>query len=139
MSVQPPQMQALVFDRPAPDTRASRVTELAVPSPAFGEVSIDAQYAGVNFKDVMVRRGDPGYVPSRPFVSGLEVAGTVRAIGVGVNVLAVGDRVTAFTDHGGFAEVALAPAALAVRVPAGLDLERAAAAPGARWPPRRSW
>jgi NADPH2:quinone reductase len=131
MSVQPPQMQALVFDGPAPDTSASRVTELVVPEPAPGAVSIDVHYAGVNFKDVMARRGDPGYVPSWPFVPGLEVAGTVHELGAGVNGLQVGDRVTAFTDHGGLAEVAVAPADLTVRVPAGLDLERAAAAPGA--------
>jgi NADPH2:quinone reductase len=64
-------------------------------------------------------------------VPGLEVAGTVRALGAGVDALRVGDRVSAFTDHGGLAEVAVAPAQLTVRVPAGLDLERAAAAPGA--------
>jgi NADPH2:quinone reductase len=124
-------MQALVFDGPAPDARASRVTDLAVPEPAPGAVSIDVQYAGVNFKDVMARRGDPGYVRSWPFVPGLEVAGTIRALGKGVSALKVGDRVTAFTDHGGLAEVAVAPAELTVRVPAELDLERAAAAPGA--------
>jgi NADPH:quinone reductase-like Zn-dependent oxidoreductase len=49
-----------VFDGPAPDTRASRVTELAVPEPAAGAVSIDVRYAGVNCNDVMARRGDPG-------------------------------------------------------------------------------
>jgi NADPH:quinone reductase len=65
-------------------------------------------------------------------VPGLEVAGTVGALGSGVSALEVGDRVTAFTDHGGLAEVAVAPAELTVRVPAALDLERAAAAPGAR-------
>jgi NADPH2:quinone reductase len=124
-------MQALVFDGPAPDTRASRVIELASPEPAPGEVSIDVHYAGVNFKDVMARRGDPGYVPSWPFVPGLEVAGTVRALGASVSTLEVGERVSAFTDHGGLAEVAVAPAELTVPVPAGLDLERAAAAPGA--------
>jgi NADPH2:quinone reductase len=124
-------MKALVFDGPAPDTRASRVAELAAPEPAPGAVSIDVHYAGVNFKDVMARRGDPGYVPSWPFVPGLEVAGIVRALSSGVSTLEVGDRVTAFTDHGGLAEVAVAPAELTVRVPAGLDLERAAAAPGA--------
>ena len=124
-------MRALVFERPAIDSRASHVTEVAVPEPEPGMVSIDVHYAGVNFKDVMARRGDPGYVSSWPFVPGLEVAGTVRALGADGGALEVGDRVTAFTDHGGLAEVAVAPTALTVRVPGGLDLERAAAAPGA--------
>jgi len=124
-------MRALVFDGPAPDARTSRVTELAIPEPGPGEVTVDVQYAGVNFKDVMARRGDPGYVASWPFVPGLEVAGTLRALGAGVHGLRVGDRVAAFTDAGGLAEVALARVELAVRVPAGLELVRAAAAPGA--------
>lgn len=124
-------MRVLVFDSPAPDTSASRVTEVAVPEPGPGMASIDVHYAGVNFKDVMARRGDPGYVPSWPFVPGLEVAGAVRALGAGVTGLDVGERVSAYTDAGGLAEVAPAREALAVRVPDRLDRARAAAAPGA--------
>lgn len=131
MFARPNHMRALVFDGPAPDARTSRVTELAIPEPGPGEVTVDVHYAGVNFKDVMARRGDPGYVASWPFVPGLEVAGILRALGAGVNGLHVGDPVAAFTDTGGLAEVALARAQLAVRVPAGLELVRAAAAPGA--------
>src|SRR5262249_13347888 len=75
-------------------------------------------------------RGDPGYVAVWPFVPGLEVAGRVRSLGPDVGGLAVGERVSAFTGAGGLAEVALARAELVVSVPAGLDLEHAAAAPG---------
>jgi len=102
-----------------------------VPEPGPGELSIDVNFAGVNFKDVMARRGDAGYVNSWPFVPGMEVAGTVRALGPGVEGLAVGERVSALTGAGGLAEVAIAQAALTAAVPAGLDLARAAVAPGA--------
>lgn len=124
-------MRALVFDAAAPDTSTSRVAELPVPEPGRGQVSIDVVYAGVNFKDVMARRGDPGYVTSWPFVPGLEVAGTVRALGTDVTGLAPGEPVVAFTGQGGLAEVAVAEAALTARVPEDLALQRAAAAPGA--------
>ena len=127
----PSMMRALVFDRPAPDTRATRVASLPVPRPGPGTVSIDVRYAGVNFKDVMARRGDAGYAPHWPLVPGVEVAGTVRAVGPGVESTAVGREVVALTNAGGLAEVAVADAALTVPVPPGLDLRRAAAAPGA--------
>ena len=123
-----PTMLALVFDAPASDTSASRVAEIGIPDP--GEISIDVHHAGINFKDVMERRGDPGYVARWPFVPGLEVAGTVRMVGAGVDHLRIGDRVAAFTGAGGLAEVAVTPAELVVRVPGVVDLALAAAAPG---------
>ena len=69
------------------------------------------------------------YVSSWPYVAGLEVAGTVRAVGASVGGRKAGDRVAAFTAGGGFAEVAVAPAALTAEVPPGVGLEVAAAAP----------
>lgn len=68
---------------------------------------------------------------SWPFVPGLEAAGTIRALGTDVTGLEVGQRVVAFTDAGGLADVATAAAALVAPVPDGLDLAAAAAAPGA--------
>src|SRR3954451_15083946 len=105
-------MRALGFDRPAPDASATRVAELPVPEPGPGEVAVDVACAGVNFIDVMARRGDPGYAPNWPFVPGLEIAGTVRALGRGVDDPKPGGRVAAFVGRGGLAEVALAPASL---------------------------
>ena len=96
-------MQAVVFTRPAPDRRATRIDELPVPEPKAGEVTIDVSHAGVNFIDVMARRGDAGYADSWPFVPGLEVAGTVRALGAGVEGLTLGTRVAAFTGARGLA------------------------------------
>ena len=79
----------------------------------------------------MARRGDAAYVTSWPYVPGVEVSGTVRALGDGVVDFAVGQKVVAYTGDGGLADVALASAALTVAVPDGLSLEAAAAAPGA--------
>jgi NADPH2:quinone reductase len=94
-----------------------------------GQVAIGVAYAGVNFIDVMARRGDPGYASSWPYVPGLEVAGTVLETGPGVTGLEPGHLVAAFTRGGGLAEVALADAALVVPVPGEVALAAAAAAP----------
>ncbi|WP_433364344.1 quinone oxidoreductase family protein [Actinoplanes sp. CA-142083] len=124
-------MQALVFDRPASDTGATRVAELDTPVPGPGQLAVRVEYAGINFKDVMARRGDPGYVTRWPFVPGLEITGTVVEIGPGVTAHRVGDRVVALTNAGGLAEVAIADAALTVGLPAGLDAAAAVTVPGA--------
>jgi len=131
MSSETAKMRALVFTAPASDTSTSLVDELDLPVPGRGQLSIDVDHAGVNFKDVMSRRGDPGYVTGWPFVPGLDVAGRVREVGADVTGLKAGERVAAYTGAGGLAEVAIAEANLTVAVPAGLDLQRAAAAPGA--------
>lgn len=124
------EMRAIVFTGPAGDPSTTQIAWLPTPRPAPGEVTIDVHYAGISFKDVMSRRGDAGYVSGWPFVPGLEVAGTVREVGDGVTHLMVGQRVAALTNSGGLAEVAVAQARLTALVPAALDLELAAAAPG---------
>ncbi|WP_285739978.1 quinone oxidoreductase family protein [Kitasatospora phosalacinea] len=107
----------------------SRVLDLEPPRPGPGQVAVDVAYAGLNFVDVMARRGDAAYTGSWPHHPGKEVAGTVRALGEGVTHLAVGTPVVAATRAGGLAEVALADAALTVPVPAGVPLHVAATAP----------
>ncbi len=123
-------MNALVFDKPAPDASATRVARVPAPTPAPGQVAIAVSYAGINFKDVMARRGDPGYVDTWPFVPGLEVAGEVLAVGAGADGVAVGSRVVALTNAGGLAEQVVADAELVVPVPDGVSLAEAAAVPG---------
>ena len=124
-------MRAVVFDGPAADTGRTRVVHLDEPEPGPGELTVDVAFAGVNFKDVMARRGDAAYVTAWPYAPGIEVAGTVRSVGQGVTGFGLGQRVVAYVDDGGLAEVAVVRAALTVAVPEGQGLEVAAAAPGA--------
>ena len=105
--------------------------ERPVPSPGPGEVAIDVAYAGVNFAEILFRRGAVD-VPL-PYVPGIQVAGHVRALGAGVTTLRVGEPVAALTimDGGGYAEVALAPATLTFSLEdlgGDVDLATAAAA-----------
>lgn len=125
------EMKVVLFDRAASDTSATRVGSLPRPTVEDGQVLIAVEFAGINFKDVMSRRGDTGYVDTWPFVPGLEVAGTVAAVGAGVRAdLTPGARVVAVTNSGGLAEWASVDADLVELVPAEIDLAVAAGVPG---------
>jgi NADPH2:quinone reductase len=120
-----------MFDQPALDASATEVRSIAAPAPGPGQIAVRVAYAGINFKDVMARRGDTGYVPRWPFVPGLEIAGTIIDVGPDVTTHREGDHVVALTNQGGLAEIAIADAALTVPLPAGLDPAAAVTAPGA--------
>lgn len=122
-------MRALVMSEPAPGPERTAVRDVPEPRPADGQVTIEVAHAGVNFLDVMARRGDPGYAPSWPYLAGLEVAGRIHEAGPGVGGLAPGQRVAAFTRGGGFAELAVAEASSVVPLPDAVPTEIAAAAP----------
>lgn len=98
------------------------------PVPADGEVLIRIEAAGMNFADVMRRRGDPYPEPSpAPFVLGAEVAGTVAAVGAGVTSLEVGTPVLATPGAGGYAQYICVPAARVMTLPPGFEAVQAAA------------
>ena len=62
-----------------------RFAERDEPAPGPGQVTIRVEYAGLNFVDVLARRGVPGYFTGWPFVPGMEVGGTIHALGEGVD------------------------------------------------------
>ncbi|RFS83125.1 quinone oxidoreductase [Actinomadura spongiicola] len=95
------------------------------PEPGPGEVVIDVAVAGINFVDVYFRTG--AYPRDLPFTPGVEAAGTITAVGEGVQDLAVGDRVASSDVDGAYAEQAVIRADRAVPVPDGVSLEDAAA------------
>jgi NADPH2:quinone reductase len=88
-----------------------RLAEVEEPAPGPGEVAIRVAYAGIQWGDVLVREGH--FPVPRPFVPGFEAAGEIVAVGEGVDPARVGQRVTALTSAGAYAEVAVAPAVLA--------------------------
>lgn len=100
-----------------------------VPSPASGEILIRVHAAGVNRPDALQRAGKypmkPGFSP----IPGLEVAGEVVALGEGVSEYAIGDRVCALTNGGGYAQYCTVPASQALPVPEGMEWIQAAAIP----------
>jgi NADPH2:quinone reductase len=105
-------------------------SERAEPRPGPSQITITVAYAGLNFADVLARRGLPGYTAGWPHIPGLEVGGTVLETGAEVDGFLPGDRVVAFTVNGtGLSQVALAESDLAVKVPLEMDLATATTVP----------
>lgn len=128
MDALPETMTAVAIREPG-GPEVLTVVERPVPRPGPGEVLIRVAAAGVNRPDVFQRRG--GYPPpaGASDLPGLEIAGTIAALGPGVTGHAIGDPVTALVSGGGYAGFALAPAGSALPVPAGLSMVEAAALP----------
>jgi NADPH:quinone reductase-like Zn-dependent oxidoreductase len=99
------------------------------PAPGPGEVRIAVKAAGINFADLLARIGLYPDGPKPPCVIGYEVAGEVESLGDGVDGISAGDRVMAGTRFGGYAELALAPAAGVLPLPDGWSFEEGAAFP----------
>jgi len=99
------------------------------PAPGRGEVLIAVAAAGVNRPDVMQRQGKYPPPPGASDLPGLEVAGTVAACGADVDRWRIGDAVCALVPGGGYAEYCVAPAAVTLPIPSGVDAMSAAALP----------
>jgi len=111
--------RAVLASRSAPAV----VTDVDLPGPADGEVCVDVTYSSVNYKDGLALAGNPGVARLDPLVPGIDVVGTVSAIGPGVHDVAIGDRVTCNgaglgeTRHGGWAAQAVVPSGSVVVLP----------------------
>jgi putative PIG3 family NAD(P)H quinone oxidoreductase len=106
-----------------------RISDFPVPEPGDGEVLIKVIAAGVNRPDVMQRMGLYPPPPGAPEIPGLEVAGTVAALGANASGVQEGDSVCALVIGGGYAEYCVAPASLCLAVPEALTTVQAAAIP----------
>jgi NADPH:quinone reductase len=100
-----------------------------VPQPGPQKVLIRVAAAGVNRPDVLQRMGSYPPPPGASPVLGLEVSGTIAAVGPEVTEWREGDEVCALTPGGGYAEYCLAPAVHCLRVPKGLSVVEAAGLP----------
>jgi NADPH2:quinone reductase len=103
-----------------------QVRPWTVRPPGPDEVRVRVEAAGISFADLLISRGlhPDRYFPRRrrtPLVPGWDVVGIIESLGARVSGLSVGQRVAALTIVGGWAEYAVAPAAWAVPVPAGLE------------------
>ncbi|OBF80453.1 oxidoreductase [Mycobacterium sp. 852002-51163_SCH5372311] len=99
------------------------------PGPGPGQLRIAVRAAGVNFADHLARVGLYPDAPKLPAVVGYEVAGTVEAVGAGVDQSRVGQRVLAGTRFGGYSEIVNVAASDSVVLPEGVSFEQGAAVP----------
>lgn len=100
-----------------------------VPVPGADEVLVRVAAAGVNRPDVLQRLGLYPMPPGAPSVPGLEIAGTVVAVGDAVTRWRAGDPVCALVAGGGYSEYCTAPAGQCLPVPAGMAMTDAAGLP----------
>ena len=115
-----------ILTRKLAGTAGLELVELPAPEPGACHVRLLVEAAGINFADALMLEGRYQERPSLPFVPGLEAAGTIDAVGVGVSGLVPGQRVLALLDHGGFAEQAVARADDVIVLPDELDAVTAA-------------
>jgi NADPH2:quinone reductase len=105
------------------------LTELPVPEPGVGQVLIKVAAAGLNRADLLQAAGHYPPPKGAPETLGLEVSGTVAALGAGVTNLREGDLICALLQGGGYAEYALASELCVLPVPQGIPLRDSTALP----------
>jgi NADPH:quinone reductase len=115
-----------ILTRTLTGTSGLELVDLPAPEPGACHVRIAVEAAGINFADALMLEGRYQERPSLPFVPGLEVAGTIDAVGVGVGGLSPGQRVLALVDNGGFAGQVVARADDVIVLPDELDAVTAA-------------
>jgi synaptic vesicle membrane protein VAT-1 len=106
-----------------------RVREVADPEPGGSEVRVRAEACGINFADIMARRGLYPDAPKLPAVMGYEVSGVVDAVGPDTSEEWVGQEVFALTRFGGYADTVVVPENQVFHKPAGLSHAQCAALP----------
>jgi NADPH2:quinone reductase len=121
-------MRAIEIERPG-GPEVLKLVERPVPVPGDAEVLIKVAASGVNRPDIMQRKGHYPPPPGASDIPGMEVAGTVDAVGSHVTEWKPGDRVCALVAGGGYAEYCVAPAPQCLPVPRGLTPVEAASLP----------
>lgn len=124
----PETMTAVGFDSPG-GPEVLRAETLPVARPGPGEVLIKVAFAGVNRPDVIQRKGLYPPPPGASPIPGLEISGTVAALGEGVTSVLPGQKVCALVSGGGYGQYCLAFADHCLPVPDGLPMDQAAALP----------
>ena len=120
-------MKAAILIKNTSADKAFEIREVELPQVKKGQVLIKVEAFGLNFADVMARKGMYKEAPPLPAILGYDVAGTIEAIGEEVLNLQKGDRVTAMTRFGGYAEYAVTNASAVSVIPANIDTATATA------------
>ena len=112
--------QVSAFDQPA------TFLEVQAPQPKSGEVLVRINSCGLNFADLLMLKGEYQETPEPPFTPGLEICGTIEALGPDTDGPEIGTRVAIFGGSGGLAEYGVFPVERAVVVPDEMSSEIAA-------------
>lgn len=104
-----------------------QMREVEKPSPAAGEVLVRVHTCGLNFGDLLIIKGTYQEKPPLPATIGMEICGTIEALGEGVTGLQVGQKIGAYSGFGGLADFAAIPADICVPLPDDMNTVDAAA------------
>ncbi len=124
----PAKMRAVEIAKPG-GPEVLTPTERAVPQPKAHEILVKVAAAGVNRPDILQRMGLYAVPPDASDLPGLEIAGTVAAVGAESKMWKIGDQVCALAHGGGYAEYCVVPEVQALPVPKGISLTEAASLP----------
>ncbi len=120
-------MKSIYITQYGNSDKAFDIRETEIPSPGPGEVCIKVISSGLNFADVVARRGLYQDAPPNPAVIGYDVAGYIHAVGIDVIDFEVGQKVVALTRFGGYAEYAIAMVEGVAVLPDDYDFHKATA------------
>lgn len=113
-------MQVTAYDQPL------TLVDLEIPVPGPGEITVKVAACGLNFGDLLMIKGTYQQKPPLPFTLGMELSGTITALGEGVEGFQVGQRIAAYSGINGLAEYAAVPADICVPIPDDMDFNDAA-------------
>lgn len=119
-------MKAIVLNRHG-GPEVLRVREVPDPQPGAGQVRVRVEAIGVNYAEVLSRKGLYGWAPAMPYTPGMEATGTIDAVGAGVEGRAVGERVIVGAQYGAYAERIVVPHQQALAAIPGFSVEENAA------------
>src|SRR5580700_3210478 len=105
------------------------IRETREPQPKPGEVRVAVRAFGLNFAELMASQGLYPDAPKLPAILGYEIAGEIDAVGEGVDVSRIGERVVALTRFGSHAQFCCVPSQFALAIPPAMSFEAAAALP----------
>lgn len=130
-SADAPLMRAMDIARSGPERGVLYAHRIPAPQPGEREVQLKVAYAGTNRADLLQIEGSYHPPEGAPTTPGLEVSGTITALGPNVVGWSVGEQVCALLSGGGYAEYVTVPAGQLLSVPGRISLKEAAALPEA--------
>lgn len=119
-------MRAALHEQFGDPTEVLHSGEAPTPQPGAGEVRVRTVLAPIHNHDLWTVRGQYGYKPTLPAIGGSEATGVIEALGEGVTGLQQGQRVSAASVHGTWAESFIAPARMVIPMPDSIDDNMAA-------------
>jgi len=120
-------MKAIYITKYTSHDKAFEIREAEIPTPGPNEVCIKVHCFGINFADILARKGLYPDAPKNPAVIGYDIAGTIHQLGANVTNFKIGQRVTALSRFGGYAEYAKTIVEGVVPIPDHLDFASATA------------